>query len=471
MNFRKTATPLIVMEYLPLGNLADVHCASPIAFEETPTVLSQGLQAVEYLNSHGFIHRDIKPANILVSCRNPLAIKLADLGLAKHDRNGLTKFQTWVGTYLYAAPEIHEWETKPYTYAVDVWSLGIVALELAYGLPHTTLRDFSPKEWFRKIFEFVQDLGSDELIDFLSSSMLRSRPEKRLSASACLEKVPTIERALQPPPTRTASPTDSGTPTEKASVLTTLMWGSNSKRQRSPDTSPHDFNKRTAVRQERDNHDAHVCSQTYPIANASLWLDGQRGPMYESVLELLKDVQMDGDEATDSHTSDLVQELCRKFEQLEITEIVKSIDQNAQRTILTAVTEAREFPLASLTSSDLANSVAVLAGHLHHLVDLLDPAPKIPHDGHVSYLPRKDGIETVSSSYIWNLLREVDHGEGETIDGATTPTQALPFPVVQMSPRWSTNDSDSWQTSRSRGLTYPSTVSDVLNLSGCTIPA
>jgi hypothetical protein len=186
--------------------------------------------------------------------------------------------------------------------------------------------------------------------------------------------------------------------------------------------------------------------------------------MYESVLELLRDIQIDSDEATDSRTSDLVHSLCRKFEQLEIAEVIKSIDQDAELTILMAVTEAREFKLASFTASDLAKSVAELADHLYHIMDRLDPDPEIPYDGYVSCSSQEDDKETVSSSQVRNLLREVNRGEGETPAGATTPTQAVPFPVVQKSLTWSTIDSLSWQ-SRSRGLTYPSTVS------GCTIPS
>jgi hypothetical protein len=301
---------------------------------------------------------------------------------------------------------------------------------------------------------------------------------KRLPASECLEKVLSIqlevggiqlevalEKAMQSPSTRNASQLGSGTPTEKASMLTTLMWAPSSKRQRSPHSGCHaTFSKKTAIRQKRNDQTESDYSHIYPIADASLWFDGQRGPMYESVLELLKDIQVDGDDAIDSRTSDLVQELCRRFEQLEITEIVKSIDQDTERTILTAVTEERVFELASLTSSHLASSVADLAGHLHHMVELLGGVPGKRCDGHVSHLPHNDGRETGGSSHIWDFLYEVDIVEDETLHGATTPTQAVPFPVVQKSLTWSTIDSLSWQ-SRSRGLTYPSTVS------GCTIPS
>lgn len=367
------------MEHLTLGNLDDVHAVSPIAFEETLTILSQALRAETYLNNRGVIHRDIKPANILVSSRDPLIIKLADLGLAKHDRDGLSKFETFVGTNLYAAPEIYEWKEKPYTYAADIWSLGIVALELAYGLPQISTRNFNPKKWFQKVFDFVDALDSDQLIDFLDSDMLRYRPKDRLVASECLEKATSIElelgiqKAMQSSSPQNASQIAMGTPTEKAPVLTTLLWvpTGSSKRYRSPDLSAHaDYNKKATIRQERNTPLEYVCSQTYPIANASLWFNGQHGPICESILELLRDIQIDGDGATDSRTFELVRELCRKLEEFQITEIVKSFDGDTEQTILTAVTKARAFPLASLTSSDLANTVTDLASQLHTMVDL-----------------------------------------------------------------------------------------------------
>jgi hypothetical protein len=105
------------------------------------------------------------------------------------------------------------------------------------------------------------------------------------------------------------------------------------------------------------------------------------------VLELLKDIQIDGDGATNSGTFDLVHELCRKFEKLEVTEIIKAIDHNAERTILKAVIKAREFPLANLTASDRAISATSLADHLRRMMDLIDPDPETTlHDHAVKHI-------------------------------------------------------------------------------------
>ena len=127
------------------------------------------------------------------------------------------------------------------------------------------------------------------------------------------------------------------------------------------------------LRQERDDQTESDYSHIYPIADASLWFDGQHGPICESVLKLLKDIQIDGDEATESRTFDLVRALCRKFEQLQVTEIERSFDLDAEQTILTAITETKAFPLASLTSSDHANSVDELADQLFRIANLLIP--------------------------------------------------------------------------------------------------
>lgn len=103
VNYSEEQQPLLVMEYLPLGNLA---CQDFITEEETLQLLCQGLQALDYLHSHSppLAHRDIKPANILVQFRMPFVIKLADFGLAKND----SSLKTFCGSNEYAAPYLLE---------------------------------------------------------------------------------------------------------------------------------------------------------------------------------------------------------------------------------------------------------------------------------------------------------------------------------------------------------------------------
>ncbi len=45
VDFRPKPSPLLIMEYLPLGNLEDQHRASPIAFEETLTIWFRDFRA------------------------------------------------------------------------------------------------------------------------------------------------------------------------------------------------------------------------------------------------------------------------------------------------------------------------------------------------------------------------------------------------------------------------------------------
>lgn len=82
MDFREDPLPFLVMPYLPLGNLEDLHSESPIAVEETIDFFFQVLSALRCLHPRGVAHRDLKPENILVESRSPLSIKLADFGLA-----------------------------------------------------------------------------------------------------------------------------------------------------------------------------------------------------------------------------------------------------------------------------------------------------------------------------------------------------------------------------------------------------
>ena len=174
---------MLVMEYLPLGNLASQDF---ITEEETLKILCQGLQALKYLHSHSppLAHRDIKPENILVQSRIPFVIKLVDFGLAKNDSSLIT----FCGSNEYAAPEI--WERHHYTAMVDIWSLGVVVLQYGYRLPRPS-KMRKGKPWCRDIVKAADDMEGegDALIDLISTRMLTMDCRRRQSASDCLGEV------------------------------------------------------------------------------------------------------------------------------------------------------------------------------------------------------------------------------------------------------------------------------------------
>merc|ERR1712199_93937 len=85
-------------------------------------------EGVKQLHDKQVIHRDLKPENILlVSPDNCWNVKVADFGLSRLFPEGSgrqVKTGTLCGTPGYVAPEVLE--RVPYSYGVDVWSLGVI---------------------------------------------------------------------------------------------------------------------------------------------------------------------------------------------------------------------------------------------------------------------------------------------------------------------------------------------------------
>ena len=98
-------------------------------------------EAVAYLHFQKIHHMDIKPQNILI---NEGEIYLADFGAA-HDWTGKERSTTWASmprTISYCPPEVGRDPNAPRNYATDIWSLGVVFLEMVTVLRNGKLKAF-----------------------------------------------------------------------------------------------------------------------------------------------------------------------------------------------------------------------------------------------------------------------------------------------------------------------------------------
>ena len=86
------------------------------------------------------MHRDIKPSNILLT--NNGDVKIADFGVWTQLNHTFDNRNSYVGTINWMAPEILEDEPE-YGLEVDIWSVGIIAIELATGkVPYSDMTQF-----------------------------------------------------------------------------------------------------------------------------------------------------------------------------------------------------------------------------------------------------------------------------------------------------------------------------------------
>ena len=176
----------ILMEYMDGGSLTNVATFCDCQEPHIAYFAEKILKALEYMHNQNKIHRDIKTDNVLLTTDGK--VKLGDFGYTAQLSSTVESRKSIVGTPYWMAPELIR--AQPYTFSVDIWSLGILCRELAEGEPPYV--EVPP---IRALFLIVSqglpeisniESRSPQFLDFLSLC-LNPDPTKRPSATELLK--------------------------------------------------------------------------------------------------------------------------------------------------------------------------------------------------------------------------------------------------------------------------------------------
>jgi serine/threonine protein kinase len=138
--FEEKTELYMTMEVMDCDLHRVIQSKQPLSEKHHKCFIKQMLEGIKAMHAIGVFHRDLKPGNILVS--KDCQLRITDFGLARfmddstrkgaNQENPMTEY---VVTRWYRCPEILLSPNKPYSEAIDLWSIGCILAELIKRKP------------------------------------------------------------------------------------------------------------------------------------------------------------------------------------------------------------------------------------------------------------------------------------------------------------------------------------------------
>ncbi|KAL5553098.1 hypothetical protein UlMin_040499 [Ulmus minor] len=225
--FKSAKKRALIFEFMPNGSLEkfifdeNSSASNPHRLDwETHYQISLGIaRGLEYLHrgcNTRILHFDIKPNNILLDAN--FMPKISDFGLAKicTRKESIVSMMGPIGTIGYIAPEVYSRNFGVVSYKSDVYSYGMMVLEMVGGSKNINVRVVNTSEiyfphWIYRRLEIDEDLGMKRIMNeedrvkvrkmiIVSLWCIQTDPSTRPTMSRVIEMLEGSLDSLQVPP-------------------------------------------------------------------------------------------------------------------------------------------------------------------------------------------------------------------------------------------------------------------------------
>ena len=128
--------PYLAMEFVEGRTLTDaLRDDGPLSFEAVQSLLLRLASGLQAAHEHGIVHRDISPDNIIIPNNDVARAKIIDFGIARTTQHGTVISGGFAGKFNYVSPEQLGLFGGDVTAKSDIYSLGLVLVQVLTGKP------------------------------------------------------------------------------------------------------------------------------------------------------------------------------------------------------------------------------------------------------------------------------------------------------------------------------------------------